>query len=248
MEHKLLNVKNLQVSVDDKKIIKDINLTIGHGQIHAIMGPNGSGKSTFSYTLMGHPKYNVKKGQIIFDGQNISALSVDKRAKLGLFLAFQYPYEIEGLSLKSFLRQSYNSLYKGTEKELDFDQFEEYLTKIANSLNVKLEFLQRSLNFGFSGGEKKKAEVLQLAILQPKLAILDEIDSGLDVDALHIVCDVIKKVKSINPDMSLLIITHYPRILNFLEPDFVHILKNGRIIESGDKNLAILIENKGYKK
>jgi Fe-S cluster assembly ATP-binding protein len=247
VEHKLLDVKNLQVIIDDKKIINDMNLTIEPGQFHAIMGPNGSGKSTFSYTLMGHPKYNVKKGRIIFDGQDITNLPVESRAKAGLFLAFQYPHEIEGLSLKSFLRQAYNALYKGTENELDFDEFEEYSASKANYLKIKPEFLNRSLNFGFSGGEKKKAEVLQLAVLQPKLAVLDEIDSGLDVDALRIVCESIKKVRQINPDMSLLIITHYPRILNFLEPDFVHVLKDGRIVESGDKNLATLIENEGYK-
>lgn len=247
MNNLLLEVKDLQVLVDDKNILNNIDLDINKGKIHAIMGPNGSGKSTFSYTLMGHPKYNVISGQILFNGTDIKKISVDLRAKKGIFLAFQYPYEIEGLTLRSFLRQAYSSLYKGTVKELDFDQFEDYLSNMAKDLKIKPEFLQRSLNFGFSGGEKKKAEILQLAVLQPKLAILDEIDSGLDVDALRIVCDGIKKVKELNPEMSLLIITHYPRILNFLEPDFVHIFKNGSIVESGDKNLAIYIENEGYR-
>ncbi|MFH1461554.1 MAG: Fe-S cluster assembly ATPase SufC [bacterium] len=247
MNNLLLEAKDLQVLVNDKKILNNIDLDINKGQIHAIMGPNGSGKSTFSYALMGHPKYNVISGQILLDGDDITKLPVDLRAKKGVFLAFQYPYEIEGLTLRSFLRQAYASLYKGTDKELDFDQFEDYLSQKALDLKIKPEFLGRSLNFGFSGGEKKKAEILQLAVLQPKLAILDEIDSGLDVDALRIVCDGIKKVKELNPQMSLLIITHYPRILNFLEPDFVHILKDGFIVESGDKNLAIHIENEGYK-
>lgn len=247
MNNKLLEVRDLQVAIDDKQIINNINLDIDKAQIHAIMGPNGSGKSTFSYTLMGHPKYKITSGLILFNKKDVTNLLVDQRAKAGIFLAFQYPYEIEGLTLRTFLRQAYNSLYRGTNKELDFDQFEKYLVEMADILKIKSEFLQRSLNFGFSGGEKKKAEVLQLAVLQPKLAILDELDSGLDIDALRIVCNGITKIKNINSDMSLLIITHYPKILNFLEPDFVHILKNGRIVESGNKNLATLIENEGYK-
>ncbi len=247
MKNRLLVIKDLEVLIEDKKILNKINLDIEKGHIHAIMGPNGSGKSTLSYTLMGHPKYKIVSGAVFFDGQDITRLPVDQRAKKGIFLAFQYPYEIEGLTLKSFLRQSYNSLYNGTEKELDFDQFEDFLKERADSLEIGSEFLQRSVNFGFSGGEKKKAEVLQLAVLQPKLAILDEIDSGLDVDALRVVCDSIKKVKENNPEMSLLIITHYPRILKFLEPDFVHILKTGSIVESGNKDLASFIENEGYK-
>ena len=259
MKNRLLVIKDLEVLIEDKKILNKINLDIEKGHIHAIMGPNGSGKSTLSYALMGHPKYKIVSGTVtlnvstlvfsseFFDGQDITKLPVDQRAKKGIFLAFQYPYEIEGLTLKSFLRQSYNSLYNGTEKELDFDQFEDFLKERADSLEIGSEFLQRSVNFGFSGGEKKKAEVLQLAVLQPKLAILDEIDSGLDVDALRVVCDSIKKVKEDNPEMSLLIITHYPRILKFLEPDFVHILKTGSIVESGNKDLASFIENEGYK-
>ncbi len=247
MKDILLTIKDLEVLIKDKKILNKINLDIESSQIHAIMGPNGSGKSTLSLTLMGHPNYKVTSGSMFFDGQDIINLPVDKRAKKGLFLAFQYPYEIEGLTLKSFLRQSFNSLYNGTEKELNFDQFEDFLKEKSDSLNIGSEFLQRSVNFGFSGGEKKKAEILQLAVLQPKLAILDEIDSGLDVDALRVVCDSIKKVRQDNPEMSLLIITHYPRILRFLEPDFVHILKSGSIIESGNKDLATRVENEGYK-
>ena len=247
MKDALLTIKDLEVLIKDKKILNKINLDIESGQIHAIMGPNGSGKSTLSLTLMGYPNYKVTSGSMFFDGQDIINLPVDKRAKNGLFLAFQYPYEIEGLAFKSFLRQSYNSLYNGTEKELNFDQFEDFLKEKSDSLNIGSEFLQRSVNFGFSGGEKKKAEILQLAVLQPKLAILDEIDSGLDVDALRVVCDSIKKVRKDNPEMSLLIITHYPRILRFLEPDFVHILKSGSIVESGNKDLATRVENEGYK-
>lgn len=247
MKNRLLVIKDLEVLIKDKKILNKINLDIEKGHIHAIMGPNGSGKSTLSLSLMGHPSYKIKSGNIFFDGRDITTLPVDQRAKKGIFLAFQYPYEIEGLTLKSFLRQAYNSLYNGTEKELSFDQFEEYLNKKTDDLKINSDFLQRSLNYGFSGGEKKKAEILQLAVLQPKLAILDEIDSGLDIDALRIVCESIKRVKKDNPEMSLLIITHYPRILKFLEPDFVHILKTGSIVESGNKDLATFIENQGYK-
>ncbi|MBD3273201.1 Fe-S cluster assembly ATPase SufC [Candidatus Dependentiae bacterium] len=247
MEKTLLEVKNLSVCVEGKQILNNLNLNIKSGQIHAIMGPNGSGKSTFSYSLIGHPKYQISSGQFMFYGQDITRLPVDKKAKNGIFLAFQYPYEIEGLSLRNFLRQSYNSLYSGTEKELSFEEFNAYLVEKTQDLKINSDFLQRGVNFGFSGGEKKKAEILQLAVLEPKLAVLDEIDSGLDVDSLRVVCESIKKVKLNNPSMSLLIITHYPRILHFLEPDFVHILKKGSIVESGNKALATTIENEGYK-
>ena len=242
----LLKIENLEVLVENKKIINQLNFNLKHGDIHAIMGPNGSGKSTLAYTIMGHPNYKIASGNIFFDGENITNLSVDQRAKEGIFLAFQNPYEIEGLTLKNFLRQAYNSLYSGTSKELNFDQFEEYLKEKTVNLNINEEFLNRSLNLGFSGGEKKRAEILQLAVLQPKLVILDEIDSGLDVDALRMICTEIIKITKTNPEMSLIIITHYPRILHFLEPQFVHILQKGKIIESGDKTLAEKIEKSGY--
>ncbi|MBU4270186.1 Fe-S cluster assembly ATPase SufC [Candidatus Dependentiae bacterium] len=244
--NKILEIKNLSVCVNDKKILKNVNLSIENGQIHAIMGPNGSGKSTLSYTLMGMPGYKINEGQIFFNGQIINNLSVNLRAKMGLFLAFQNPYEIEGLNIKTFLRAAYNSLYNNTEKELDFDQFEEYLQTKVKQLSINPEFLKRSLNVGFSGGEKKRLEVLQLSVLQPKLIILDEIDSGLDVDALKDVCESIIQIKKDNKDISLIVITHYPRILKYLKPDFVHIMQDGSIINSGDISLAEKIEQEGY--
>lgn len=243
----LLSIKNLKVSVENKIILEDISLDIFQGQVHAIMGPNGSGKSTLANTLMGHPKYKIESGQILFAGEDVSAISADKRARLGLFLAMQNPYEIEGVVLKDFLRQSYNAIYKGTDKELDLKGFKKLLTEKMELLKIKPEFVERFLNVGFSGGEKKRAEVLQLAVLQPKLAILDEIDSGLDVDALKIVCDGLNQIKTDSKDISFLIITHYPRILHYLNPDFVHVMQHGNIIKSGDFSLAQEIEKIGYK-
>jgi Fe-S cluster assembly ATP-binding protein len=242
----ILEIKDLVVLVDNKKILNGINLNIAQGQIHAIMGPNGSGKSSLAYTLMGRQGYKIESGEIYFDGLNINNTSVDIRAKLGLFLSFQAPYEIEGLSIKTFLRESYNALYNKTDKALSFDKFNNYLDEKINLLNINPEFLDRSLNVGFSGGEKKKLEILQLAVLQPKFVILDELDSGLDVDALKIVCAGINKIKNNNKNLTILVITHYYNILKFLEPDFVHILKNGKIIKTGDKNLALEIEKEGY--
>ncbi|KKP23872.1 MAG: FeS assembly ATPase SufC [candidate division TM6 bacterium GW2011_GWF2_28_16] len=242
----ILEIKDLVVLVDNKKILNGINLNIAQGQIHAIMGPNGSGKSSLAYTLMGRQGYKIESGEIYFDGLNINNTSVDIRAKLGLFLSFQAPYEIEGLSIKTFLRESYNALYNKTDKALSFDKFNNYLDEKINLLNINPEFLDRSLNIGFSGGEKKKLEILQLAVLQPKFVILDELDSGLDVDALKIVCAGINKIKNNNKNLTILVITHYYNILKFLEPDFVHILKNGKIIKTGDKNLALEIEKEGY--
>jgi Fe-S cluster assembly ATP-binding protein len=244
---KLLSIKNLKVSVETKTILDEINLEISSGQIHAIMGPNGSGKSTLANTLMGHPKYKVQKGQILFADQDITSLSADKRAKLGLFLVMQNPYEIEGVVLKDFLRQAYNALYKGTAKELDLKGFQNLLSEKMGLLKIKPEFVARFINVGFSGGEKKRAEVLQLAVLQPKLAILDEIDSGLDIDALKIVCDGLNKIKADSKEISFLIITHYPRILHYLNPDFVHVMQHGKIVKSGDISVAQEIEKIGYK-
>jgi Fe-S cluster assembly ATP-binding protein len=243
----LLLIENLKVSVENKIILNGISLNIEQGQIHAIMGPNGSGKSTLANTLMGHPKYKIESGQIAFAGTEISQISADKRARLGLFLAMQNPYEIEGVVLKDFLRQAYNAIYKGTEKELDLKGFKNLLSEKMELLKIKPEFVERFINVGFSGGEKKRAEVLQLAVLQPKLAILDEIDSGLDVDALKIVCDGLNKIKTESKDISFLIITHYPRILHYLKPDFVHVMQHGMIVKSGDYNIAYEIEKMGYK-
>ncbi len=243
---KLLVVKNLKVSAESKTILHGIDLEIDKGQIQAIMGPNGSGKSTLANTLMGHPKYTIEDGQIFFEDKNLKDLPVHERAKSGLFLVMQYPYEIEGVIVKDFLRQAYNAIYSGTQKELDLKDFRKLLQQKVELLQINPEHIERSINVGFSGGEKKKMEVLQLAVLKPKLAILDEIDSGLDVDALKIVCDCIKKIKSDNPEMSLLIITHYPRIFDYLKPDVVHIMQDGKIVKSGDIKVAQEVDLKGY--
>jgi len=243
----LLDIKNLYVSVNDKTILNGINLNILSGQIHAIMGPNGSGKSTLANTIMGNPKYKVDKGKILFNGQDITNMPVDKRAKLGIFLSMQNPYEIVGVTLKSFLHQSYNAIYKGIPKELNFDEFEQLLSEKIKLLALKSGFVNRDINFGFSGGEKKLSEVLQLAILQPKLVILDEIDSGLDIDALKIVCEALNKIKKDSKDTTFLIITHYPRILNYLQPDVINLIKDGKIIKSGNRELIKEIETSGYK-
>lgn len=243
---KLLSIHNLKAAIKNKTILNGINLDIQKGEIHAIMGPNGSGKSTLTQTLMGNPKYTISNGEILFENQSINELSPDKKAQLGIFLAFQYPYEIEGLKVKNFLRHAHNSIYNQTEKQLNLTDFRSLLQKNIHLLKIDPSFLERNLNIGFSGGEKKQLEILQMAILQPKLAILDEIDSGLDINALKTVCDCINTIKSQNPDLSLLIITHYARILKYLEPDFVHILKNGIIVKSGSKELAQQIEASGY--
>ena len=241
--NKLLSIKNLKVAIKDKIILNDINLEIEPGQVHALMGPNGSGKTTLAHTLMGNPKYKITQGEMLFAGKNLNELNVTERAKLGIFLAFQHPYEIEGVSVKELLRNAYNSI---AQKPLDLESFKELLEQKAELLNIPPALLERGINVGFSGGEKKRLEILQMAILQPKLVILDEIDSGLDVDALKIVCDSLNKIKQDLPETSFLIITHYPRILNYLKPDFVHLMQNGKITKSGDFGLAQEIEKFGY--
>jgi len=246
MKNLLLSVHNLHVSINETAILNGINLSIAKGEIHVIMGPNGSGKSTLSKTIVGHPDYKITDGTITFDGKKLQELSVSERAQAGIFLAFQNPLEIEGVSLQDFLYHAYKAQLKNKKKPAE--DFEDLLIKNLKLLSISPEFIERSTNFGFSGGEKKRAETLQLALLQPKLAILDEIDSGLDVDALRIVCEGISAVKEENPDMALLIITHYPRILNYLNPDFVHILDKGKIIESGGRDLAEMIEREGYNR
>lgn len=238
----LLKVNDLHIATKTTPpvaILKGVNLTINQGEIHALMGPNGSGKSTLSLALMGHPHYSMTKGSLVFNGNDIAQSSVEQRAKAGIFLAFQNPLEIEGVSLRDFLY---------TISGLSVREFETELAKNLSLLGMDTKFLDRSLNFGFSGGEKKRAEILQFAMLRPKLAILDEIDSGLDVDALKIICTAIMKIKSAHPDLALLVITHYPRILNYLIPNYVHIMKQGVIAESGTKELANEIEKEGYKK
>ena len=240
-----LEVKDLHVSVENKPILKGLTLTVNKGENHAIMGPNGSGKSTLANTLMGHPKYVVDKGEILIDGEDIITLSPDKRAKKGLFLAFQYPHEVSGVSVFNFLRSSFNSVSKTPDaKPLSIIGFRKYLREKMEVLGIEESFVKRYLNEGFSGGEKKKSEILQMAVLQPKIAVLDETDSGLDIDALKIVSEAVNKMSG--PDLGILLITHYQRILKYVKPEFVHVLMDGRIVKSGSMSLAEELENKGY--
>jgi len=243
----LITIKNLKVSTKQTIVLHDINLTIKQGEIHAIMGPNGSGKSSLALTLMGHPAYQITNGSITFDGEIINDLSPDKRAQKGIFLGMQYPTEIEGVTYRSFLRQAYNALYSKTDKKLNVAEFHNFLLEKSKLLNISEQFLTRSINVGFSGGEKKKAELLQLAVLQPKLAILDEIDSGLDIDALKTVCDALKKIKEDNPEMAIILITHYKRMLDHITPDFVHVLQKGSIVQTGGLEVADKLEKQGYQ-
>jgi len=241
-----LSISNLEVHVEGACVLKGANLSLENGEIHALMGVNGSGKSSLAATLMGHPSYKIMGGDISFQGEKINGLSPDKRAGKGLFLAFQYPHEIEGVRFFDFLRQAYNALHAGTDKQCGIKAFKKLVDEKCTLLGIDSDFLDRSLNVGFSGGEKKRAEILQLAVLQPKLVILDEIDSGLDVDALRVVCDGIVHLKQSNPDMTFLVITHYSRILTYLKPDVVHVMNNGVITQSGDAALADRIEKNGY--
>lgn len=239
----MLEITGLHVSTNKKEILKGVSLTIKTGEIHALMGPNGSGKSSLSLALMGHPQYQITKGKVILDGQDMTRLSVDKRAKLGLFLAMQYPVAVPGVSVGNFMRSAYKNLKDPSIKALAVQQ------KVKEELkNIKLseDFISRSVNDGFSGGEKKKLEALQISILEPKYAVLDETDSGLDVDALKTVAKEVMKAKENNQNLGIILITHYQRILRYIQPDFVHILIDGKIVKSGDKELALEIEEKGY--
>lgn len=241
----ILSVKNLTVSINDTPILKGLNLEIKAGEIHAIMGPNGSGKSTFSKVLSGHPAYEVTGGEVTFLGQNLLELPPEERAIAGIFLAFQYPIEIPGVSNLDFLRVAYNSKRKHLGlAELDAFDFEDLVTEKLDIVKMRPEFLERSVNAGFSGGEKKRNEILQMAILEPKLAILDETDSGLDIDALRIVANGVNELA--NSDNAMLVITHYQRLLNYIVPDFVHVMESGRIIKTGNKELALELEETGY--
>ncbi|MBU1016903.1 MAG: Fe-S cluster assembly ATPase SufC [Patescibacteria group bacterium] len=235
----MLKIRNLEVNREGKRILKGVTLRIKSGETHILMGPNGSGKSTLANTLMGNPLYKVVGGEMSFEGKSLLNLSPDKRAKLGLFLAFQYPVEISGVSMASFLRTAYKEL----GKPLGF--FNKNLEGSLKFLNIDKGFMQRYLNEGFSGGEKKKSEILQLAMFSPKLAILDETDSGLDVSALKTVAESFTKIKIKNPKLSFLIITHYTRILKYLDVDFVHIMLNGRVVKSGGIELSEEVEEKG---
>lgn len=239
-----LQIKNLYVNVNGKEILKGVNLNIDLGKVHALMGPNGSGKSTLANVLMGNPKYVVTKGKILLDKEDITELSADERAKKGLFLSFQYPAEITGVTMSNFLRTAYNSI---KEKKLDVVEFHSLLKKKMGELKMDSNFSRRYVNEGFSGGEKKKAEILQMSVLEPKFAILDETDSGTDVDALKIIANGINQTKKKN-NMGILLITHYNRILQYLDVDKVTVMINGKITKDGGKELAEEIESEGYEK
>lgn len=236
-----LIIKDLHVSVEGQRILNGVNLVVRKGEVCALMGPNGSGKSTLAYTLMGHPKYTVDKGEARYKGQNIFELKPDERAKLGLFLSFQYPQEIPGVSVSNFLRTALNSV---KPNKISVPEFVKLLKEKMKMLKIEDSFSRRYLNEGFSGGEKKRAEILQLAVLQPEMAILDETDSGLDIDSLKIVAQGVNSL--LNPNFGVLIITHYQRILNYITPDSIHIMVKGRIVKSGGKELAHELEAKGY--
>lgn len=240
----VLEITNLHAEIDGKQILKGVNLTIRSGEIHAIMGPNGSGKSTLCNVLMNHPKYEITKGKALFNGKNILDLETNERAKLGIFLGFQHPIEIPGVSFSTFLRNAKNAQQ---EKPTPPQEFLKELKSAANSLKMKESFIERPLNEGFSGGEKKRAEIVQMSVLEPKVALLDEIDSGLDIDALRIVAEGIKKYFT-KKTPAILLITHYQRLLNHITPHFVHIMHDGQIIKSGDRKLALEIEKSGYEK
>jgi len=241
----MLTIKDLHASVEEKEILKGINLQVNPGEVHAIMGPNGSGKSTLSTVIAGHEDYEVTKGSISFDGEDLEELDAEQRAHKGIFLSFQYPVEIPGVTVTNFIKTAINALRKakGLEDMPAKDMLKSIREKAA-MLEIDSKFLSRSLNEGFSGGEKKRNEIFQLAMLEPKLAILDETDSGLDIDALKIVADGVNKLKS--KDNAVVLITHYQRLLDYIVPDFVHVLYNGRIVKSGTKELAHELEAKGY--
>jgi Fe-S cluster assembly ATP-binding protein len=234
-------IEDLRVSIADKEILKGVNLTVNKGEVHALMGPNGSGKSTLANALMGHPRYLVTGGRILYKGEDISGLTTDERAKRGMFLAFQYPLEIPGVKVRQFLRMA---LKAGRGTDVKVSEFRKLLAEKMRQLEVDPAFAERYLNEGFSGGEKKRNEVLQMAILQPELAIMDETDSGLDIDALKVVSQGINALRG--PELGILLITHYQRMLNYVTPDFVHVLVGGRVVRSGGKELALELEERGY--
>ena len=246
----LLELKNLRVALaeDGTEIVKGVDLAVSPNEVHAVMGPNGSGKSTLAYALMGHPGYEITEGQILFGGEDVTEMGADERAARGLFLAFQYPHAIPGVTVTSFLRAAMNALRKarndGQDDPVPIPEFRKELMAAMEQLEVPREMAQRYLNEGFSGGEKKRVEILQMAMLKPRIAVLDETDSGLDIDALKIVANGVRSL--IGPDMGALVITHYQRILNYIQPDFVHVFVDGRIVESGGAELAEKLESEGY--
>jgi Fe-S cluster assembly ATP-binding protein len=243
----VLDIRNLHVSIDDKPILHGVNLTVKQGEIHALMGRNGSGKSTLAYTLLGHPHYTVTEGEIWFEGQNVLEMEADERSRAGLFLAFQYPVAVPGVTVANFLRTALNARRKALnpeDKGISIPEFRRLLTAKMQALKVDPSFAGRYLNEGFSGGEKKRAEILQMATLEPKIAVLDETDSGLDIDALRVVADGVNKL--IGPSLGVLVITHYEQFLNYIRPEFVHIMFAGRVVESGGFELAEKIQANGY--
>jgi len=241
----VLEIKNLHAGIEGNEILKGINLTINKGEIHAIMGPNGSGKSTLAKILAGHPAYEVTQGEVLFEGKNLLELAPDERAREGVFMAFQYPIEVPGVSNAQFLRLAYNEKRKHLgEEELDPLEFKDLLKERAKVVEMDASFMSRSVNEGFSGGEKKRNEILQMAVLEPKLAVLDETDSGLDIDALRIVAGGVNQLH--NPENAVILVTHYQRLLDYIVPQFVHVLAHGKIVKEGGKELALELEQKGY--
>ena len=241
----LLEVRNLRATVNGIEILKGIDFTVRLGEVHAIMGPNGSGKSTFAKVLAGHPAYIVTAGEVRYEGRNLLELAPEERARAGVFLAFQYPVEIPGVANNQFLRLAYNSVQaeRGCD-ELDPLEFDDFVRERMKLLEMNPEFLDRSVNEGFSGGEKKRNEVLQMALLEPRLAVLDETDSGLDIDALRVVAEGVNRLSS--PDNAMVLVTHYQRLLNYVVPDYVHVMDGGRIVKTGGKDLALILETRGY--
>jgi Fe-S cluster assembly ATP-binding protein len=241
----MLEVENLHVEIEGRKILEGLSLAVNAGEVHAIMGPNGSGKSTLAYVLAGKQEYEVTQGRVLFEGEDMLAMEPDQRAAKGLFLAFQYPLEIPGVTGMNFLRTAINAQRKKRgEPELAIPDFMKKLREVAGRLGIEPEMLRRAVNVGFSGGEKKRNEILQMALLEPKLCVLDETDSGLDIDALKIVADGVNRLRS--PDRASIVITHYQRLLNYIVPDVVHVLSKGRIVKTGGKDLALELEARGY--
>lgn len=241
----MLSIKNLQVAIEDKAILRGLNLDVGSGEVHAIMGPNGSGKSTLSHVLAGREGYQVTAGEVLFEGQDLLALEPEQRAHKGIFLAMQYPVELPGVNNMMFMRESLNAIRRARgEAELDAVEFMQRVREKARLVELDEQLLKRNVNAGFSGGEKKRNEILQMAMLEPSLSILDETDSGLDIDALRIIAGGVNALRS--PQRSIILITHYQRLLDYIQPDTVHVLVDGRIVRSGDKQLALELEEKGY--
>ncbi|HEX9321711.1 MAG TPA: Fe-S cluster assembly ATPase SufC [Xanthobacteraceae bacterium] len=241
----MLEVENLHVEIEGRKILDGLNLAVDAGEVHAIMGPNGSGKSTLAYVLAGKQEYEVTQGRVLFEGEDMLAMEPDERAAKGLFLAFQYPLEIPGVTSMTFLRTAINAQRKKRgEAELSTPEFMKRVREVAGRLGIETEMLRRAVNVGFSGGEKKRNEILQMALLEPRLCVLDETDSGLDIDALKIVADGVNRLRS--PDRASIVITHYQRLLNYIVPDVVHVLSKGRIVKTGGKDLALELEARGY--